>query len=137
MRQRVDLNGYLMKIGVLARRRACTKWQKISSLEKLKQAAEGGKCSILLLLPDILQTKAMSDICDFISRSHWKQNSASTYRARALDNFVTHLLQRITSAIYYVELWIINVGGNTLKVLPTSRLLDPVGSSQELFRPAT
>ena len=77
MHQRVDLNGYLMKIGVLARRRACTKWQKISSLEKLKQAAEGGKCSILLLLPDILQTKAMSDI----SKIHRKPNSASAYTA--------------------------------------------------------
>jgi hypothetical protein len=47
---------HLVKIGVFARRRACTKWQKISSLEKWQHAADGGKFSpLLLLFPDILE----------------------------------------------------------------------------------
>jgi hypothetical protein len=47
---------HLVKIGVFARRRACTKWQKISSLEKWQHAADGGKFSPLLLsFPDILE----------------------------------------------------------------------------------
>jgi hypothetical protein len=52
----------LLKIGVFARKRACTKWQKISSLEKLQHAADGGKYSTLLLRPDILDNQGKSKV---------------------------------------------------------------------------
>jgi hypothetical protein len=46
----------------VARKRACTKWQKISSLEKLQHAADGGKYSTLLLRPDILDNQGKSKV---------------------------------------------------------------------------